>query len=388
MKYNSGLKKILLIFAILFVQYFFFLISPSFAKGKFIEVNLDQQDNALPVILNEEQLFFIGGYRYKKNTGNQETIASSAKIYDIKNKEIIALNSYLNVTRENYGAIKYDNDNILILGGQCPLNNNKQQCINGKVAENYNINANIFKRLEDLPIHYNVLTPTSTLIQINQKIYIVTTSGIMSFDTKTKKFEKLIEYDERFIAQFYSAKLLDSDNILIWGGHYKDGISYLKDEAYYTSIIKYNISSNKIVELLTIDLPRWQNPISLPGIPLDNNNIMFLSGDQDGGTIYIYNYLKNKIENHGKTKFGINSTKGIYLGNNKVLLFDGVIDTGDEPLIPPKGLEYGILDLKTKKFSNIKISRDVYSRYLLPISKNRVYIGWGKGKPVIYNYEN
>ena len=51
----------------------------SYAKGKFIELNFEQEDYNQPVKLNDEEILFLGGDYDEKNKKNL-----TAKIYNIK----------------------------------------------------------------------------------------------------------------------------------------------------------------------------------------------------------------------------------------------------------------------------------------------------------------
>ena len=333
-------NKIISIIFVSLIFCFLFLNQESYAKGKFVKLNFIQENDEQPVKLNENEIFYAGGFTSKSRLENIKKY--SAKIYNIKTKKLQDLNIYMNVPRAIYGIVKYDSNNILILGGYCAHTVSEKQC-DGRVAENYNISKNKFERLDNLPLCYTT-AQRNEIIKLDKKVFIVAQNGIMEFDIQAKKFKKLLEFDKPFVLAGYNAYLLDSNNILIWGGHYKNIYRAQYDEEYYANMLKYDISKNKLTEIVLVDEPNWKNPISPGGIPLDNGRIMFLNGNQDGGTIYIYDNSEGRIENYGNTKFGIKGSSGIYLGNNKVLLVNGMIDSGMEPFIRPSYLEYEILD--------------------------------------------
>lgn len=340
------IKKILLL---LFATFLIFNASECYAKGKFVKLSLKHEDSHFPIVLNKNEIFFAGGYSEFKTYNpitkkwDYEIKPDSASIYNLETKKLLKLNSYMNALRSYKGAIKYNEDNILILGGYCG-GSKISFCFN--TAENYKISENKFELLEKMPMQYD-LDSQQGLIQINEKVYIITKTGIMTFDTKNRKFEVLMFFDVPL--NYYNAYLVDSDNILIWGGHYhKTKDSSCKN--YSASILEYNISTNKINELLTINKPYWENPINAGGIPFDNKKILLsVKGNKKGGTIYIYDYNTNTIEEYGKTKFGMGIIYGIYLKNNKFLLGSAIIDNGYEPFISPTYLDYGILDLTKKE---------------------------------------
>lgn len=365
---------------------YFFLNQESYAKERFVELNLKQNDRIdIPIPLNENEIFFAGGWDQHEATDpktgkwHYEADTFPARVYDLKTRKFKQLDSYLKTTRSYQGAIKYDNNNILILGGYCT-----KDC--RFAADNYNIAENSFEKLDKTPLRYDRGTQDG-LIKTNKQVFIVTELGIMEFDIKTKKFKKLLTFDNNSQMSSYNAKLVDGDNILIWGGDYY-AINGKLFEGYKGRILKYNIPTNKIVELLTVDKPFYKNPIA-HGIPLDNNRILLsVKGDEEGGTIYVYNYAKNEIEDWGKTIFGVSVTSGFYLGNNKVLLLGGIIDNGYEPFIKPTYLDYGILDLNTKKFSKVKKFKGyMFARYSAKVGKNKIFLGPEKNtKAIIVEY--
>ncbi len=118
------------------------------AKDFFTNLDFKQQDNNQPVPISENEIFFPGG-SYNKTS----KCYNSAKIYNIKDHKFINTAATMNVPRYNYGAIKYDNNNILIVGGFCSDNSkNSYSC--SQIAEIYNIKDKKFTQISNTNLKY------------------------------------------------------------------------------------------------------------------------------------------------------------------------------------------------------------------------------------------
>lgn len=352
----------------------------AFAWDKFLEVGPTMTNYEQPVAINQNEVFFPGGY-IAKNKNKSKIL--SAKILNIKTKKLKDLNTTMNCPRSLYGVIKYDDDNILIIGGE--RYDNKSKRLKYNTVENYNISENKFTELEDLPMSFNYANAGKPIL-LNEYVYIITDEGIMRFNIKSRHFQVLKKFSERFAFGTVTAMALDENNILIWGGHYKEGPLHSIEDNYFANISRYNILNNKITELVSIKQPSWKNPISKFGTPIDDNTIVFFTGNKNRGTIYVYDVKNNSFNSHGNTKFGARGASGIYLNTGKILLVGGIIDDGNEPFTEPKYMNCAILNLHTKKLSKIKKVKTNKVR-LLRLTNNRIFIGKiGIGKPMVYVY--
>lgn len=358
---------------------FFFVISAiqsSCAKAEFVNIEYRQENNNMPVILSENEIFFPGEYRknikfdLKARKKQIKTEIIPARIYDIKTKKIKNLNSYMKVPRNGYGAIKYDDENILVLGGHCiDYANNRINCDN-IVVENYNINQNNFTRLNNMPLPYRPFY--NTLFKINNEIFIISNNGIMNYNAKSNSIIKLLDFDLSFRLASYNACQIDSNNILIWGEQIIKPLSYKQKNV----ILKYNILNNEITELYSDLLSSHETNVQIPGIPLKNGKILFIKKAQKGSISYEFDAITKKFLNYKNIDLDAIGVSGIYLENNKILLTYGCLNKGLEPFIRGIYLNQAILDLDIKKITNKKTTRnDMWHRYILPFGINKYFIG-------------
>lgn len=356
--------------------------SCSFAKGKFIELNFTQQDNNQPVALNDEEVFFPGGWN-----GSDTKKIIPAKVYNIKSKKLYSLNTTMNFPRYRYGAVKYDDNHILVLGGYCIGENHNltKRCFD--VAEIYNIKENKFSVINNSLARY-AYAPGTIINLPSNNLLILTSDMIIKFYSENNNFKKLSTYKAASAYLDYGALQLDNNNILIFGTHqvkqrYKNGLP--KDKELQRSIIKYNISNNTLEEIITDYIGIYSSASFGTAISLDKK-IIFWRGNKEFGKLSMLDKENKKFKDLGKTDFGTTLSTAISLDNENVLITGGCIDTDD--YLPGKYLIHGILNIKSNKIYSVKTTnKSLYKTFIVPINKNNIFIsGYENMKPMIYKY--
>ena len=339
----------------------------SYARGKFVELNFRQEDNNQPVALNEEEVFFAGGWN-----GINTNKINSAKKYNIKSKKIIPLNSTMNSPRNKYGALKYDNNHVLIAGGYCIGDGNIAVKDCTKNAEIYNIKENKFSKVKDLVYSFS---DNCHFYKTGDNFLLVNSYGIQLFNTKNHEFVAIHNFNNSKNITFnLDSSLLGKDNIFIWGTYAKKGDYGIFKKAGYVSYI-YNIK-NQNLERINID----NELIFETAIPLDEG-ILFWTGNDKGGRLAVLDSKTRKFSKYTKTKFGTSGSDGKYLYNGEILLAGGCISEPD--YWAGKYLLYAAFDINKNQFLSVKISeKALYRRFIVPINKNNIFLSGYEVKPL------
>ena len=350
------------------------------AKERFVTLNFEQETNNPPVALNENEIFFAGGW-----DGFDRKKIYTAKKYDIKNKKLIDLNVTMNVARLSYNTYKYDANHILILGGSCAETNIKN-C--SQIAEIYDIKENKFSLVEKAPLDYRGVehnTKTSFRIDDNN-IIIILPEGIMKFNTQDRKFTKLITFNTQLNID-YGATELTSGDILIWG-YSKSAFGVRGTKLRILHL--YNHSKNTLTEVYREEFTKRDFAPSGTFVVIKNNLLRFY-GNEKYGKIFSANLSSIndfKFQEIGKTNLGTLASSGVAIDDKRILLAGGCIKSDYYPFYRGKYLERGILNIKTGKIINIKTNKTgVYNTFLLPLNSHAVFItGYKYTKPTIFYY--
>ncbi len=345
----------------------------SFAKGRFIELDFTQEDNNQPVKLNEEEIFFPGGW----NGSNTKKIIP-AKVYNIRTKKLSSLNATMNFPRSGYGAIKYDDNNILIAGGSCIGKSGylSRNCSN--ISEIYNIKDNKYNKINNLKYSFN--DKGKFFIKDDNSILLVSSAGIQLFDFNKKEFIGIYKFNKNINKTInLDAINLDANKIFIWGALFqKDNNGIFTEEKKLNYI--YNISNNYIKNTAIDCLQIYNTAIYL------KNNILFWGGDKLKGNLSILYSTNEEIKNIGFTDFGTSKSSGLLLKNGEILLTGGCIDSGD--YFTGKYLIHAILNPETQKLYRVKTtSKSLHETFMIPINNNIIFItGYSNMKPMLYKY--
>ena len=343
--------------------------------GRFIELNFEQEDNNQPVRLSDHEVFFAGGYTKSSKVKN-----IPAKIYNVKLKQLISLEATLNYPRINYGAIKYDDKHILIVGGRCAGMefNNPIDC--SKVAEIYDIKKNKFTRIEDTNLSY--IREINTILLNDGRVFIYSDGMFEIFNPKDNKFllisgvkikHPIDKTTDIYTNNFYvrsKAMLLNDKEILIFG---------------------YPPQSKSKMEILNIETG------DIKDIPIDKG--ILIDGAvkiSDGSVLFIgLGKEKNKVNRFDPKTRTISympdmekpmAGAPLLLSNDNILLIRGGLDNPD--YFRPTILARGIYDYKNNKVYARKLSHTCsYSTYLVSLNNNTVYIsGYENNRPMLYKY--
>lgn len=354
----------------------------SYAKGKFIELNFTQEDNNQPVKLNDEEILFLGGWN-----GNNTKKVIPAKVYNIKSKKLYSLNTTMNFPRAGYGAVKYDDNHVLVLGGYCIGENNYLTKDCSKVAEIYNIKENKFSVINNSLAKY-FYAPGTIINLPSNNLLILTSDMIIKFYSENNNLKKLNTYKNKFSYLDYQAVQQDNNNILIFGRnqvlqHDKNGLPIGKEQQ--RSIIKYNIAKNTLEEIMTDYVRIYSATTFGTAISLDKN-IIFWSGSENSGKLSMFDKENNEIKDFGKTDFGTKQSTAISLDDENILITGGCIKDSD--YFAGKYLIHGVLNIKSNKIYSVKTTnKALYETFIIPINKNNIFIsGYKNMKPMIYKY--
>lgn len=356
----------------------------SYARGKFVELNFKQEDNNQPVALNEEEVFFAGGWN-----GLNTNKINSAKKYNIKSKKIIPLNSTMNFPRINYGAIKYDDNHILVLGGYCIGKNHSAFKDCSKIAEIYDIRANKFTRISDS----NLSFPSSvrTILLKNGKVFVLSGTQMEIFDPKSNKFLQVkpkgdfLPSRNEYMYTIYpyiapDAISLNDNEILIFG---TTPINFGEERTFKMEIL--NILTGKSVNVpveYSVDKIYYKK-IGTP-IKINENTILFIGTGKDRRSVLRFDIKERKFYFWKKLGKALSGT-GCLLDNGNILLIRGVIE--DPDYFRGTSLERVIYDYKNNKIYNRKLTHESYYVTYFIKFKKLIYIsGYSEQKPMIYKY--
>lgn len=394
------LRKFLLLFVIVI-----FAIASSgcsnasilFPNGRFEKIDLKINDFSYyqAVKLNDnELLFFICDYDKQYTT---------VKLYKIKERVLIDLKSKMNIPRKSFQALKYNNNNVLLLGGVCS-NEDYSSC--GNLAEVYNIKENKFKKIANSNFKYIFDSRVSNIklfLLKDGRVFIIDKNLVEIFNPNQEKFEKIGTPKEYLVQRMYSkdirkeyiymnhyyddndAILLDDGRVLIVGTYYND--TYKGRIEYKDALTEYfDYRSNKFVSLSTSDNLLWSPSL----VKMNNGNILLVDKLLNGkGVMQIFDTTKNEYLTPIYTRKGFRSTRGIALENGKILFVGGVLWHNPD-ISFSKGLVSALYDPNRNvlKILKTKYNPKLYGRELFHISKNKVFIKFygSKTTPAIYFY--
>lgn len=353
------------------------------AHDKFIKLNFTDDDGGKPVALNENEIFLPGG-SYNKNTKSFNT----AKIYNIQESKLIDTNVIMNVPRNSYGAIKYDNNHILIAGGFCSdKNKNLYSC--SQTAEIYNVKENKFTKISDTNLKYK--TNVHTILLDEGKVFILSGCHFEIFNPVNNKFSviadrgKYIPYRQEYIYtinnfSYPDVLQINQDEILIYGVR---PFGVVPDKELFAMEI-FNLKTKK-----STNIPIDYNKLSYINIgsliKIDDEKILFVGAGIDKKDVVKFNLKTKSFENYNRLPLPL-SSDGFLLNNSKVLFVRGSLFTPD--YFRGTSLERAIYDCKTNKIYNYKTShKSHYTPKIINLDNNSVYIsGYKTDEPLLYKY--
>jgi len=359
--------------------------------GNFVNLHFKLDYFAEPVKLNDNEIFFAGNW-----DGVDWRPVLGAQKYDIKQKKLIDLKSKMIVPRDSYGAIKYDDNHILIVGGEHGCT--QRECQNDSynyMAEIYDIKANKFTRISDTNLPYSCDVQTLLLEDGRVLIYGYGAGSVNEhyevFDPKTNTFKKIVKNDKYFTDKdLYDGKVfqLNSNEILIIGrGGSQPG----------TFSPKMNILNLKTgeVELFNPDKRIYKGYINWP-LRIDSKTLLFTCQTEDK-----YNVLLD-VDTKTVTKLNkcpdkpINGKKILLPDTDRILYLWGIIKPSDVSFayfMPGKDLSQAVYDYKKNKLYKYKTRISWWDSLLgthvrfIPL-KNAIYIHVHEPeKNMLYKYK-
>ncbi len=360
----------------------------SYAKGKFVELDFIPETGNQAILLNNNEVFFPGGW---DKPNNKDMVPITAKIYKIKENKLIDLKSTMQIPRNGYYAVQLDNNNILIIGG-LPYKNTYKH-----IVEKYDIESNKFTRVKELETK-NFLIPKGVKLD-NDRIFTVKGCQAQIFNTKKREYYNVgLPHDVKAFLQFstsgYGKEVCK--NCYTNEFHITPSLVRLKDGRVLIYDNYYSPVKNSMVELFiptsnsftSIPLPK-NIPLYETSIILNNGKVLFIGGFENTGQVTMFDPNTNTFSKITDLRPGFNGSQGIMLNNNKILLLGGTIRTDDFFWFSNKYLEYAIYDIDKNCIDKKKISTGWgkhYSKQIFNIGSNRILILENKHKTKIYKY--
>ena len=343
--------------------------------GRFIELNFEQEDNNQPVRLSDHEVFFAGGW-----DGNNHAKINSAKIYNVRENKLIPLGVTMNYPRINYGAIKYDDNHILIVGGRCADTKFDKANDCSKIAEVYDIKENKFTRISNTNLSYRYRI--NTILLKDGRVFIYSDGMFEMYNPNNNRFEMLTHKkntrkvnprDIYTINDIYSGRifLLNDKEILILG-YARSGGSTLMEI--------FNLDKNQSTNI-NID-----NNFSVSSaVQVEDGSILFIGHGKDSKNVAIFNPKEKTICSLSQLPKAM-SGHSLLLSNNNILLVRGGLSFSG--YMKPKILERGVYDYKNNKVYKRKIRySSSFVPYLIPLNEHTVYIsGYKDDTPMLYKY--
>ena len=354
----------------------------TYAEGKFIELNFRQQDNNQPVVLNENEIFFPGG-----TYSNDSKCYNSAKIYNIKEHKLIDTTVSMNVPRYNYGAIKYDNNNILIVGGLCSDNSKKTNSCS-QVAEIYNIKDKKFTQISNTNLKYAINIHTISLKDGN--VFILSGGNFEVFNPLNKKFSIIVNKRQHIsnlhkyctINNFSHSNILQINpiEILIYGTRPLNTVPNKELFAMEIFNLETRTSTNIPVDYNKLNYINIGSPIKI-----NNKTILFVGAGKDKKDVVKFDINSQSFDIYNRLSSPL-SDNGFLLTNGKVLFVRGGLFKPD--YIKGTSLEHAVYDYKNNKVYNYKTTHKLhYTTHFVNINNNTIYIsGYKNEYPMLYKY--
>ena len=387
-KYIHKSIKFIIIILFIFCLITMSTANCSYAKGKFIELNFIPETGNQAILLNNNEVFFPGGW---EKLNNKDMVPITAKIYKIKENKLVDLKSTMQIPRNGYYVVQLDNNNILVIGG-FPYNNNHKQ-----IVEKYNIESNKFTRVNKLETE-NFIIPKGVTLNDN-RIFTVKGCQAQIFNPKKEEYYNVgLPHEVKTFLQFSSAGYGKEVNKNCYTNefHLAPSLVGLKDGRVLIYDNYYSPVKNDMVELFlptsnsftSIPLPK-DIPLYETSIVLSNGKVLFIGGFENTGQVTMFDPNTNTFSKITDLRPGFNGSQGIMLNNNKILLLGGTIRTDDFFWFSNKYLEYAIYDIDKNCIDKKKISTGWgkhYSKQIFNIGSNRILILENKHKTKIYKY--
>ena len=362
---------------------------------------------ATAVVLNENEIFLPSYYKEILNlkTGLNDQIPICAQIYNLKERKFKSLNIFMNIHRSRYLAVKLNDNEVLIFGGE--NRSNVRASYAPKEAEIYDIKNNTFKIVGN--INYSGYNPvyTTPLKLKDGRIFISNpNSNFEIYDPKTEKFYKAGEEIKYYKKDFFDdegkkEKIRNSKNIY----NFKVAMTLLNDGRVYIAGANYegapgnaeiyDPETNTFIQVADQLYPRFCRS----AVTLQDGRVLLTGGTNtyysyiihgkkrfkpsDEGNAEIYDPKTNTYTSVGSLQVKRCYHSSILLSNGNVLIVNGA----KEPATTDRETRKAeLFDTKTNKFkliSSTKLER--YAFNIEKISDDKVLINSRNGWEV-YKY--
>ena len=356
--------------------------SCTYAKGELIELHFVQTQLGDPIALNENEIFYPGGgYNIARDSYD------TAKIYNVKKQKLIDTGQVMNVVRHSYGTLKYDDNNILIVGGFCNAKHHPSRGCE-RVAEIYNIKDNKFTRISDTNLSY--INPQMSRLK-NGKVFILSNIQFELFDPLTNKFSvpakrgKYRDWEQRYIytlhdyssSEFYE---LNPDEILILGFQMKEKLPAYDNIAMEILNLKTKKSAN-----LPVDYSKLSYRNRGTRIQLDDGSILFIGAGLDKKDVIKLDAKTKQFTYYNRLSKPL-CGQGIRFNQNLVFFFRGVLD--DPDYIKTTVLDRAVYDYKNNKIYDWHKSLSKKNEHwsILKLNEDTIIISVFKNNLLLYKY--
>ncbi len=330
-------------------------------------IEVPETDNQ-PIQLNEKEILFPGGWKVGNTNGQESKIVVPARIYNIKKKKFIDLNTQMKVPRNEYIIAKTGNK-VLIAGGN-DINNNLSN-----TAEVYDITKKQFVQINNsIFTHWNHWSNIFTLK--DNRIFLMHYCEGEIFNPQNNSFS-LAGGKDIINSDFLKFKPICNACLL------KDG----RIAKYYgKNFGLYSPYTNDTKDITVPDSMNWSNK----PVVLDNGNLLFVVWDgNEGGSVFEFNSKYNqfkKITDLNPSATDINST---LINPDIILMRRGIIRLpGIDSLTCGKGECFGsaLYSISKKKMYKMEnTSCDFKGKeYVFKINKKSAIIFATNKKPIIY----
>ena len=330
-------------------------------------IEVPETDNQ-PIQLNNKEIFFPGGWKDININGQESQVIVPARIYNIRKKKFIDLNTTMKIPRNNYVVAKTANK-VLIVGGN-DINNNLSNTV-----EVYDISKKQFEQINDsIFTHWDHWSHIFTLK--DNRIYLMHYCKGEIFNPANNTFS-LAGDEDITNSDFSKFKPICSACLL------KDGrlVKY-----YGKKFELYNPYTNGFKDILVPDSVNWSNK----PIVLDNGNLLFIVWDgNEKGSVYEFNpknYAFKKISDLNPSATDINST---LLNSDIVLMIRGIIKMPDVDSLScdsGKCFSSALYNIRQNKMYKMENTLCDFKgkEYVFKINKKSALIFITNKKPIIY----
>ena len=324
-------------------------------------IEVPETDNQ-PVQLNDKEIFFPGGWKDSNINGSNSKITVPARIYNIRKKKFIDLNTEMKIPRNNYVAAKTGNK-VLIAGGN-DINNNLSNTV-----EIYDISKKRFEKINDSIFthwdHWSHIFPLK-----DNRIFLMHYCKGEIFNPANNTFSlagdnELINLNVAKFKPICEACLL------------KDG----RIAKYYgTTFEIYNPYRNDNIDVYIPDYVI----LSDNSVVLDNGNVLFFSWDgNENGSVFEFNPRNNTFKKITDLNLGATWFNSTLLNPDIVLLTRGIVSLSYDS---EKCFDSALYNIRQNKIYQMKTTSCDFkgTEYVFKINKKSAIRFITNKKPIIY----